>query len=187
MKYYVTGSPPQVRGKHSTVFLLSAPDGITPAGAGKTVLLFLSIRSIQDHPRRCGENLRQHREDRAARGSPPQVRGKRHDYAEARYWRRDHPRRCGENRPRRGICVKMTGITPAGAGKTGFSNAAKNNCRDHPRRCGENVGQRVPEHVRGGSPPQVRGKHVRTVTSALIARITPAGAGKTAQHEMFQK
>ena len=50
------GSPPQVRGKprfavHSVVY-----DGITPAGAGKTSWRRNKVETIQDHPRRCGEN-----------------------------------------------------------------------------------------------------------------------------------
>ena len=51
------GSPPQVRGK----LAITAPDelgnGITPAGAGKTLSVRLTPFAFQDHPRRCGENF----------------------------------------------------------------------------------------------------------------------------------
>ena len=51
---------------------------------------------------------------------------------------------------------------------------------DHPRRCGENktIG-RIKKQAEG-SPPQVRGKPVLSSKENLYARITPAGAGKTA-------
>ena len=70
---------------------------ITPAGAGKTLLLLLCSLLFQDHPRRCGENGDLHLWNNGFRGSPPQVRGKRKNplavYSRYR-------------------------ITPAGAGKT---------------------------------------------------------------------
>ena len=91
------GSPPQVRGKprfavHSVVY-----DGITPAGAGKTSWRRNKVETIQDHPRRCGENCMWGWYVSVTGGSPPQVRGK-HD---AEY-----------------IPQRFPGITPAGAGKT---------------------------------------------------------------------
>ena len=50
------GSPPQVRGKPNDETSISAHTGITPAGAGKTTASGARNRSLQDHPRRCGEN-----------------------------------------------------------------------------------------------------------------------------------
>ena len=72
----VLGSPPQVRGK----LAITAPDelgnGITPAGAGKTVPVFGHRAHNRDHPRRCGENHGIGGATGAYSGSPPQVRGK---------------------------------------------------------------------------------------------------------------
>ena len=52
------GSPPQVRGKPIFAAVLCWRKWITPAGAGKTRCR-RCIRVIrQDHPRRCGENIR---------------------------------------------------------------------------------------------------------------------------------
>ena len=52
------GSPPQVRGKPFSSTEIGKKKGITPAGAGKTRCR-RCIRVIrQDHPRRCGENIR---------------------------------------------------------------------------------------------------------------------------------
>ena len=50
------GSPPQVRGKLSSLFALSILDRITPAGAGKTYMNRIRGCTEKDHPRRCGEN-----------------------------------------------------------------------------------------------------------------------------------
>ena len=72
----VSGSPPQVRGKHFVhPCYLSAP-GITPAGAGKTADAAATAKRHRDHPRRCGENTKSMEEIAVSLGSPPQVRGK---------------------------------------------------------------------------------------------------------------
>ena len=112
------GSPPQVRGKprfavHSVVY-----DGITPAGAGKTSWRRNKVETIQDHPRRCGENAIKAVDAARKEGSPPQVRGKL----------------SGSFSP----CCRYR-ITPAGAGKTDGDFADTLIARDHPRRCGENM------------------------------------------------
>ena len=51
-----TGSPPQVRGKQGGNFALPGMNGITPAGAGKTLSAEVPLLLRRDHPRRCGEN-----------------------------------------------------------------------------------------------------------------------------------
>ena len=51
---------------------------------------------------------------------------------------------------------------------------------DHPRRCGENVIGGMIAVTIAGSPPQVRGKRDSAERGRGIPRITPAGAGKTA-------
>mgnify|MGYP004637369055 CR=1 FL=1 len=72
-------------------------------------------------------------------------------------------------------------ITPAGAGKTLSKQQKRPLQRDHPRRCGENgCSVREQLHV-SGSPPQVRGKLAAGRNGFLHKRITPAGAGKTAE------
>ena len=50
------GSPPQVRGKLTPAAVDQYGNGITPAGAGKTLLRLSRGRLPGDHPRRCGEN-----------------------------------------------------------------------------------------------------------------------------------
>ena len=154
------GSPPQVRGKLRIILRVGFLDGITPAGAGKTRRAVFSDCRLWDHPRRCGENWVSSIQLRLLPGSPPQVRGK--------------PRR-----PRQ--CRSRRRITPAGAGKTESWIRNVKIVEDHPRRCGENgTAYRSPFSTQG-SPPQVRGKLYRAAGIAEKYRITPAGAGKTAQ------
>ena len=159
----VSGSPPQVRGKLYCFACGAGGDGITPAGAGKTYRQHEHVETAEDHPRRCGENtlavLIAHLEP----GSPPQVRGKR----------KPLPLRRAAGR-----------ITPAGAGKTFFNDIGKIGNTDHPRRCGENYRCLPAERDSLGSPPQVRGKPSTARHGKRIARITPAGAGKTVQIAM---
>ena len=154
-----SGSPPQVRGKRHFLASSNFRLGITPAGAGKT-LLFANFRAFQwDHPRRCGENSILLKLHVAAEGSPPQVRGK----LRARCRLHDINR-----------------ITPAGAGKTLKQKRQYAVNEDHPRRCGENISDPACCSSIKGSPPQVRGKQRYFKHVPRKIRITPAGAGKTA-------
>ena len=50
------GSPPRMRGKPVSVRHLTKQSRITPAHAGKTVILCLNFSVNSDHPRACGEN-----------------------------------------------------------------------------------------------------------------------------------
>ena len=115
-------------------------------------------RTCRDHPRRCGENSGLPSVKGRVVGSPPQVRGKP----------------CS-NAPQQ----RRYRITPAGAGKTIRLNYDVLNAKDHPRRCGENLSGRLLPVGALGSPPQVRGKQDSSTQTAVMLRITPAGAGKT--------
>ena len=157
--YYLSGSPPQVRGKLLVQYLLNLVIGITPAGAGKTALTNATERVQRDHPRRCGENYGNLDSYDAWEGSPPQVRGKRF---------------------LRTIPHQQQRITPAGAGKTDAVEHFLQLFQDHPRRCGENLDYLFRIRIVQGSPPQVRGKRRRAASCLQGSRITPAGAGKTA-------
>ena len=134
-----SGSPPQVRGKRLSCAKIRPYNRITPAGAGKTVDSVHDVSIAQDHPRRCGENLRVRASSIRSRGSPPQVRGKQ---GQGKLL-------CGKNR-----------ITPAGAGKTCGMCLPQRDGRDHPRRCGENAAIPADLPSLQGSPPQVRGKRI---------------------------
>ena len=49
---------------------------ITPAYAGKSVLLSINVAAQQDHPRVCGEKSDLQRREPLLLGSPPRMRGK---------------------------------------------------------------------------------------------------------------
>ena len=154
-----------MRGKRSGATPRTRFVGITPAGAGKTLLQGLPTVRHRDHPRRCGENHQPRAETPCEGGSPPQVRGKL---------------ACFE------ILLHCNGITPAGAGKTTDRRLGRVCAQDHPRRCGENSFEGASLQSASGSPPQVRGKPHRPKERGGTPGITPAGAGKTfcrnAQH-----
>ena len=57
-RHKTNGSPPRVRGKDAEAVAALANTGITPACAGKRLLLLIQTRSIQDHPRVCGEKTK---------------------------------------------------------------------------------------------------------------------------------
>ena len=188
-----------MRGKHPEIYLLFDLPGITPAGAGKTAHDALYHAGCEDHPRRCGENIRWSHPERLRDGSPPQVRGKQDQTRSSVFASRitpagagktytlincgfaseDHPRRCGENSIQLCCMGIQLWITPAGAGKTNWLTGISILNQDHPRRCGENRLCDRLSGAAGGSPPQVRGKRVPTGAAMPLPRITPAGAGKT--------
>ena len=70
------GSPPHVRGKVSCMTYGGGHTGITPACAGKSVMLSYPMSGDADHPRMCGEKLLRQELMPKLRGSPPHVRGK---------------------------------------------------------------------------------------------------------------
>ena len=152
------GSPPRMRGKLNFSCSLLGVTRITPAHAGKTMLVWRPCRRDGDHPRACGENDFKLKSNRKEVGSPPRMRGKRSLRLSKPRMAKDHPRACGENRnallpvvftigspPRmRGklmplvFCTTPHRITPAHAGKTYKIFDAEDIPWDHPRACGEN-------------------------------------------------
>ena len=147
-----------MRGKRDFIHFRTDSTGITPADAGKTVDLNENENSLEDHPRRCGENCSGKHLPKGGCGSPPQMRGKRKSL-----FANSHGSR----------------ITPADAGKTAQVLADGGNTADHPRRCGENGCGPVRLPRRMGSPPQMRGKLAAFGALFRNIRITPADAGKT--------
>ena len=70
------GSPPRMRGKRDAGAGPQRAGRITPAHAGKTVLRTASCSRRADHPRACGENLKESLNHLPPSGSPPRMRGK---------------------------------------------------------------------------------------------------------------
>ena len=70
------GSPPRMRGKAVSTFFDIGADRITPAHAGKSSSINWRDNRKEDHPRACGEKTVVDLAAKAARGSPPRMRGK---------------------------------------------------------------------------------------------------------------
>ena len=64
-----------MRGLLLLIALVNQVAGITPAGAGTTDFYLKKEKSMQDHPRWCGDYLAILLESFASTGSPPLVRG----------------------------------------------------------------------------------------------------------------
>ena len=71
-----TGSPPHVRGKGKLDGQSPQGTRITPACAGKSILVIFIVFHSEDHPRMCGEKQGKPTGSKKWAGSPPHVRGK---------------------------------------------------------------------------------------------------------------
>ena len=133
--------------------------GITPACAGKRLLVFCLETQTKDHPRVCGEKCPLVSGFIFGWGSPPRMRGKvAHDVD----------------------FFVIRGITPACAGKSWPMNTQTRRQGDHPRVCGEKLTDEYPDQAARGSPPRVRGKAQGYFWGFRLCGITPACAGKRA-------
>ena len=92
--------------------------GITPAYAGKSLLLCFGRAPVEDHPRLCGEKSSFPIKQPPTSGSPPPMRGKVKRFNVMLGTRRDHPRLCGEKALLYTVYTVLQGITPAYAGKS---------------------------------------------------------------------
>ena len=158
MSSRVAGSPPHARGKDRLMALCSSDPGITPARAGKSMILLSATPQSRDHPRTRGEKftLGMFADDDG--GSPPHARGK-------------------EALIPANLCRER--ITPARAGKRLCRRACSRWCWDHPRTRGEKVSWFSNAGRYAGSPPHARGKALHDRRYISCPRITPARAGKS--------
>ena len=146
-----------MRGKGVLDYMGIPTKGITPAYAGKSLVLVCTFQILQDHPRVCGEKRTAGRPVLVERGSPPRMRGK--------------------------VCFLgcisvLTGITPAYAGKSYLIGTGLSDTKDHPRVCGEKTVLDLSRLVEQGSPPRMRGKVDNVRRGQAHPGITPAYAGK---------
>ena len=74
--------------------------------------------------------------------------------------------------------LSLSGITPAYAGKSCCTRWTVPQRPDHPRVCGEKTLPDADEEKAKGSPPRMRGKVSRSISSRMVEGITPAYAGK---------
>ena len=75
----------------------------------------------------------------------------------------------------------ICGITPAYAGKTNIIKVAAIASKDHPRVCGKDSARFSVIEIPSGSPPRMRERLVKKKKQMMVARITPAYAGKTSR------
>ena len=71
-----SGSPPPMRGKGRSRFVLDCDFRITPAYAGKRRSQLADLGLKWDHPRLCGEKIKFYPPTGEFTGSPPPMRGK---------------------------------------------------------------------------------------------------------------
>ena len=126
-----------MRGKAVPAALPDVTHGITPAYAGKRMLVGEYPKPLWDHPRVCGEKFLKQVESLSYLGLPPRMRGKVHLTA---------------------YFFIIWGITPACAGKSCRRSVCSLRSRDHPRVCGEKQTDSYSWAFLRGSPPRVRGK-----------------------------
>ena len=157
------GSPPLTRGKEGGGSVGMPIDGITPAYAGKSRTYGDLVHIAWDHPRLRGEKLSRSCIKACSRGSPPLTRGKERRLARKR---------------------RLYGITPAYAGKRSAKKKKQQSLKDHPRLRGEKPQERQSKNPAKGSPPLTRGKGFLVAIIGVLARITPAYAGKSSLFDL---
>ena len=112
-----------MRGKESIDVRRVKCKRITPAYAGKSMLVFCASIQKWDHPRLCGEKCPNSPKSRLVTGSPPPMRGK----GQSTFYRQ-----------------MGFGITPAYAGKRSSIEILTRPLQDHPRLCGEKT-KKIPK------------------------------------------
>ena len=158
------GSPPHTRERLLRCVCVLCSIRITPAYAGKTLVSVCFQLLPRDHPRIRGKDFHTVLITDLIPGSPPHTRerhGRPYDNTDA------------------------IGITPAYAGKTLLRIFEVLLLWDHPRIRGKDA--RVTSYSESctGSPPHTRERHINTVHSLFLLRITPAYAGKTESPTLF--
>ena len=157
------GSPPHTRGTRYLVIQLWSPAGITPAYAGNTASVQLSLSNTQDHPRLRGEHKGLPQTLHRHPGSPPLTRG-----TPVPLFR----------------TILLSGITPAYAGNTEVKQGDIFSDKDHPRIRGEHQSLNTIKEPGPGSPPHTRGTPHPPKKTVALFRITPAYAGNTFWHSL---
>ena len=152
------GSPLRGRGKVIVYITAWRVAGITPAWAGKRLLLPVPWCVRQDHPRVGGEKYKVYVYNTVDKGSPPHGRGK------------------GNGVRNGALCL---GITPALAGKRKAWFVLTRSTQDHPRMGGEKCRLLAVVACPAGSPPRGRGKVPEQASYSQAWGITPAWAGKS--------
>ena len=155
----ISGSSPLARGGRSRILGVSLPDGLIPAGAGRTAGGAERALPPRAHPRWRGEDGASPRWSGRRPGSSPLARGGHVGTEQA---------------------TDRRGLIPAGAGRTRDQCFAPSAEGAHPRWRGEDGRPRPLCGRRRGSSPLARGGLHIIITARQLRRLIPAGAGRTA-------
>ena len=137
---WCSGSSPRMRGARPRMSSGRTCTRIIPADAGSTQLRYAFLDDNGDHPRGCGEHLREIGQETVEQGSSPRMRGA---LITGSFLRDD--------------CR----IIPADAGSTYDMADDGKYGEDHPRGCGEHVTALAATILYRGSSPRMRGAHGR--------------------------
>ena len=116
------GSPPRVRGKGAVKIKAQPQAGITPACAGKRLIVTSHNARTWDHPRVCGEKRPLHLSRFRGQGITPACAGKSRIHRVCTDRHRDHPRVCGEKAHTCKWLLLAQGSPPRVRGKVVFSS-----------------------------------------------------------------
>ena len=97
--FVAEGSPPHARGRRTHGRACFRRRRITPACAGKTLMLTAVMRRVTDHPRMRGEDWFYQAGNGKAHGSPPHARGRHTEFHRRRLRRRITPACAGKTPP----------------------------------------------------------------------------------------
>ena len=155
---FVPGSSPRMRGIRLWPRIHHSRPGIIPAYAGNTCWLIPTNAMTGDHPRVCGEHIKQLVAGFSEQGSSPRMRGTH----------RQLP-----------VHVTIRGIIPAYAGNTRRAVRSALPRGDHPRVCGEHNPTVQSATGSTGSSPRMRGTPAGRARPVNAPGIIPAYAGNT--------
>ena len=161
---HTAGSSPRGRGKLRDKAQPEQPNGLIPAGAGKTSFGVAAVSVMPAHPRGGGENRAKQVDVHGGFGSSPRGRGKPEIL---------------------GVCDDGYRLIPAGAGKTKGRLPYAAVRQAHPRGGGENQDENIINLSKQGSSPRGRGKQAATDLPVVANGLIPAGAGKTMEEGIW--
>ena len=148
---------------------------------GEKFAVVVIFHHFQGSPPRVRGKVGQAANAAAAERITPACAGKRNLHEEDNLRRQDHPRVCGEKCHLDAMLCSSFRITPACAGKRLWFLSKQSNTKDHPRVCGEKTPLLCTRLCPSGSPPRVRGKADLNSSQPFRLRITPACAGKSTE------
>ena len=154
----LSGSSPLARGTHQLQPIHHAPNGLIPARAGNTSVLWSLGTLTWAHPRSRGEHGCRRYRFRQTWGSSPLARGTLS--------------RVAKN-------MKPPGLIPARAGNTNSTVSLSPCIRAHPRSRGEHQCGLSAVLIRRGSSPLARGTQTCLFPFEMRGGLIPARAGNT--------